>query len=543
MRSTRFWLGVFVALGGCLSLAPLARAQSPSEECCEVPGVGPAAALRLVGKKAPAAEQGKQPSSTAYSHKCVHIPAGEAMRLLARLLGGRGQEGSKAGRFTLAADDRTNTLHMTGPADRMALAREFLAKIDVGLPGQSPLVLGPPLLRSYPVPMGQAEALAKLFQTIHQGSPQVQVVALGNNRLLVWASPEAQITIARHLEGAIPSPPVTEVIPLTISDATRMAEFLKAAFKPTVGQPPGPSIEADEAGNAIIVRGSREQIREVRDALRAGGVDPDDHPGARAKTMRVITLPEGNAADLASLLKEMFGKIRANPVRIVIPGQKEAKPAKPAKPAKERAKLPGKATMPLTITLVGNKLILTSDDPEALAVAQELVRLATRSGGGDLQVIRLRHATAAAVAQTLDEVFNGPRVGDAKLPPGLKGPARRTDRVRIIADPASNALLVRATPLDLMTIRRLLEQELDTVDTEPQLRPWIVGPFKHAKASELAKVLEGVYRPAAPARAQPSVSFSVDERANVLVLRCSQPLYEEIQRLAKLLDDMHRQAK
>ena len=37
---------------------------------------------------------------------------------------------------------------------------------------------------------------------------------------------------------------------------------------------------------------------------------------------------------------------------------------------------------------------------------------------------------------------------------------KRVDRIRVIALPASNALLIQATPLDLLTIRRLLDDKL-----------------------------------------------------------------------------------
>src|SRR5262249_20771546 len=79
-------------------------------------------------------------------------------------------------------------------------------------------------------------------------------------------------------------------------------------------------------------------------------------------------------------------------------------------PQKDKAKddKPGAADKPVTITAVGNKLIITSEDPAALALAQELIRILTTPGGeGDFEFIKLKNANAVEVAKMLDEMFNG----------------------------------------------------------------------------------------------------------------------------------------
>jgi type II secretory pathway component GspD/PulD (secretin) len=60
----------------------------------------------------------------------------------------------------------------------------------------------------------------------------------------------------------------------------------------------------------------------------------------------------------------------------------------------------------------------------------------------DYHVYRLRHASAADAARTLEELFNGSN--------------RRAARARIVAEPVTNSLIVSATPADLATIEALL---------------------------------------------------------------------------------------
>src|SRR5262249_28316230 len=72
---------------------------------------------------------------------------------------------------------------------------------------------------------------------------------------------------------------------------------------------------------------------------------------------------------------------------------------------------PGDVNKPVNITAVGNQLIITSEDPDAPKLVQELVRLLTQTapGEGDFNVIHLKNASAVQAAEVLDEIFNGPK--------------------------------------------------------------------------------------------------------------------------------------
>ena len=110
---------------------------------------------------------------------------------------------------------------------------------------------------------------------------------------------------------------------------------------------------------------------------------------------------------------------------------------------------------------MGNRLIVTSADAQALALTVELFRMLTKSppADPDFEVLRLKNARADNVARVLDEAFNGGRGGKGGFGGGPAMP--RGERVRVVADPGSNSLLIKASPLDTLTIRRLLETALD----------------------------------------------------------------------------------
>jgi hypothetical protein len=176
--------------------------------------------------------------------------------------------------------------------------------------------------------------------------------------------------------------------------------------------------------------------------------------------VRTFTLDGGtSAATLAQALQRLLQQMRPNPVKVVLPGKPGEGDAKP-NPGKKGAP-GGKGPAEVTLTAVGNKLVVESADPEVLRLVSEMVRLLSEAAASDFEVIRLKHARATEAARVLDEVFNGAKPGKENPKGGV-----RLERVRVVADPSSNALIVRASSLDLLTIRNLLEQHLDVAGGE-----------------------------------------------------------------------------
>ncbi|HWY87523.1 MAG TPA: secretin N-terminal domain-containing protein [Gemmataceae bacterium] len=249
-----------------------------------------------------------------------------------------------------------------------------------------------------------------------------------------------------------------------------------------------------------------------------------------------------------------------------------------------------KAPEPITITAFGNKLIVSSEDPAALALASELVRILTKvpSGAGDLEIIGLRYANAVDTAKLLDELYNGPKpaAGGGKVfrgggRGGFGGPddefggpfaaaaaaaSPREKRIRVVADPATNALLVQASPLDMLKIRALLANSLDTGNPESNalVKTYIIGPLKNAHAIDIAAILRDVYRESmnnnrrgigqiddpftgnsrTPAPNMDShgnakgvtLSIGTDDKTNSLIVACTTTMYEEINKLVVQLE-------
>src|SRR5262249_22478096 len=141
-------------------------------------------------------------------------------------------------------------------------------------------------------------------------------------------------------------------------------------------------------------------------------------------------------------------------------------------------------------------------------------------------------------------------------------------------DPISNSLLVKASPLDLLTIQRLVAETIDSgqTDSKAVIKTWIVGPLKYATASEVVTVICDVYREQmnnnprggdrafgvgfGGARTTPTnlnidangnprgvtLSVGIDDRTNSIVLACSEAMYQDVKRLIEQLETAAKDA-
>jgi len=166
----------------------------------------------------------------------------------------------------------------------------------------------------------------------------------------------------------------------------------------------------------------------------------------------------------------------------------------------------------LTITAIGDKLIITGSDPKMVALAHELALKITSNKGEMYQVFRLKNANAGEAARVLNEWFNPQpqqqqqqrnqnpfqqlfqgRLGGAQQP--AANPEETKPRVRIVAEQTSNSLLVRANMLDLITIKNLLDSVIDkgAGDSNAVVKPFRFGPLQYAVATEVASLIQQIF--------------------------------------------------
>jgi type II secretion system protein D len=465
--------------------------------------------------------------------------------------------GSKRSRtVTVTSNEKLNTVSVSGPPDKIGLAKTFLAKLDVGT---TQVYKGPPAWNNYDVPAGNADVVVKILTDQYKSDPSVRIYMVNASRIMVLAMPEVHKEVA-DLINVPTTKTSTQVFGVGSIDAEKAALWIKGMYNETKGV--APFIDADATRNCIIVKGTPSQVKEVKEIIDALGGDPASQSG----NLRIISLGQGSAATLAEALRALLQQMRPeNPLEVIQPNQLPTRPPekgpdskdeplkKSLTPKKDTSALPGGHTFtvlvdpqddkkdakkdekkyegkkgaPIRITAFGNKLIVSSEDPKALELVSELVRLLTQeqSTPGDFAVIRLKYASAVDVAKMLDDFFNppkqqtpqmrGPGGGPGGGGPGGGGPggfgpggfgllsqliggaqSPQKERVRVVADVSTNSILVRANSLDMLTIQSLIRNSIDVkiVDTNVLAKTFVIGPLKFASATDVRAIILDVYK-------------------------------------------------
>ena len=544
----------------------------------------------------------------------------------------------------IVVDEKSNTLILTAPPDKIGLAKKLIEETDKpARPGDPEIKIAPPELRTFPVPAGTADLYAK---TLGEKNPSMRIAAVpGASQIMVYGTPDEHMDILAQIKGDgqnANTGPVTEFIPLPTLDPTTTAVTL-GKFQQSATQG-GPVIEPQAGVNpGILFKGTAAQLDDVKKQLRA--IDPNVF-GAGANGVVgnriVFSVDGGNAGILAEALSGAMRGMGKNPVVIqnmtgspgvapprlpapppvgptpspvptpgaTIPpmpqpvplpgGPKSELPAGPRDPRYVLAQIvdPAKAELkPVVVRVVGNRLTIESDDPAALQLVNDLLRLYVTDGKkvdeNLFEVIRLKYIAAEDAARVVSEVFNGPqqqqqqqgggRGGGGLLGGGGGGPlgliggllgggaaaapagAPSPNRVRVVAEKSSNSLIVvKSSPIDLLTMRKLLANVIDSGETDSEaIQKTFLVKLKNTDADDMAVTLRDVYRTsvtpngglggAAVATAPqfpfgggggnnnqlrpPALTISVDQRTNSVILQATETLAKEVKALIEQLDN------
>jgi ferric-dicitrate binding protein FerR (iron transport regulator)/tetratricopeptide (TPR) repeat protein len=221
--------------------------------------------------------EGPESQNIVFSHKCLYCYAGEAAAALRIMLADLDTPGmEKAKPVFIAHDEITNTVIISGPRYKQILGRGILNRIDA--PQSARLPSGPPVLRTYIVPGGNAEQAAKVLQEVFKSSPTLRINNIGNTQIMVYATPADQFEIARHIEACAP-PNFTAIVQLDDwVDAMAIAEICIDYYGGGYQKTAGPEILADKARNTIVIFGTPDQVEEVKLGIKALSGDADTAP-------------------------------------------------------------------------------------------------------------------------------------------------------------------------------------------------------------------------------------------------------------------------
>ncbi len=205
---------------------------------------------------------------------------------------------------------------------------------------------------------------------------------------------------------------------------------------------------------------------------------------------------------------------------------KAAKPQPAAEPAAKPGELPGSPDKPVKITITEKGIIVSSEDPEAIAAVEELLALLPPDpvASGNFKIYYLKHIPAATAKQELDQILTGDTtesggtsaagnlVGDVassmfgglggSMVSGLLGAGQSggvgslvSGTALIVPDERLNALIVQASPAEQTLIEQVLQHidAEDGPDTKVERKPGMI-PVYFTSADEIAAIVKELYQ-------------------------------------------------
>lgn len=140
----------------------------------------------------------------------------------------------------------------------------------------------------------------------------------------------------------------------------------------------------------------------------------------------------------------------------------------------------------ITAYPANNTLVIT-DYADNLRRLARIIAAVDAPASGEVEIVPLRHAIASDAALVLQRLLDPSAAGGAG---GGAAPVDASLRTTVVAEPRSNALLVRATSRARLQQARQLIEKID----QPHARPgniWVV-PLKNADAVKLAATLRAI---------------------------------------------------
>ena len=460
-------------------------------------------------------------------------------------MGARGAAGAAAlgaAAVVVSADAGSNSLVISGPSAEIDKVLKMAHDLDQAT--------GEPLVKMYPLKNADVKATVTALQELFSatggagaaagirrmfGAPAAQaagaVVVTGDElgrQVIVSAPAEKHELVAKVIkemdEAAGGDQLAVKIYRLQNADATSVAAALQATVERVPGTTAGfgargaagtaglMRVSADRSSNCLVVRASAEDHVRIAQLVTELDVAPSEQ-----YAVRLIPLNTADATNVASVLTRIFTGATATG------GTGAASRLGPGGP---------RPPVIIEADRDARMLMVRADDPTFEKIKALAEKMDEASKGQAMPtVIALKYAQAAVVAPTLQSAFA------ARPATGGRGgaPANLDDQVTVVAEPASNSLIVTANTMNLEKVNTILAK-LDT-QVAGGIRTELVI-LKNAKAADVAPALTRMVQTVAAGpkgAAAAAVTISAEAGSNGLVV--SGPS-AEVDKVKKMIADI-----
>ncbi len=468
----------------------------------------------------------------------------------------------------LSYNSHRNSILVNAPPAELKKIRRTIELLDVPAGGAAPsegvVDSGRRVPKSYKLETIDPRNLQSTLEEIGDLSPLTELRADSKADILFARATQADHDkIVRMIEQLDESGMETAIFRLRKHPADAVADTLRTMFAPkkdeddsrsrnryryygwyddddNEDEAPDIRIDADIDRNRLMVRGTAEQISQVRDFLRKLG-EPLDETDNSNRLRVVEALPPEETARLIQQLRRAWPSIGKN--KLVIEGPDEPAQLAPPNEADSSEKAPGdrearsgpksvfrfaaessarssseSSTIatdstsgpPIVIKITPDgRLMLRSEDTAALDRLEELIESASPPQER-FKIIQVDYVTAFSIYLTLKNLYKEEMKGEETegyfdqymweyIPPTSKGFSAQMSKRRPLQldyDPGSNTILVaNASPSQLREIEALIRvYDKPSADSEAKSRRTAAIKLKYTRAKVVEEALKGVYR-------------------------------------------------
>ena len=474
--------------------------------------------------------------------------------------GGKAEPEGSGGRalvnkINIGADDRTNSIIMSGHPDSVDLAERLIVDLDKQVENFVTDV------KVYPLKHATTDQIVPMLQSVFKENstePSIEGISRQVTRLRLHLQDEnikvSEAPVSRDaltIQGNESSntiivaarsdllPLIEEVIktldipaaggmesiqiyPLEHANAATIENVIENLFEgPSRGRvrpEDRPNIVVDSRTNALIIAASQKTLGIVNSLIKR----LDQKPETLGILIEVLPLKHNDSSQVAGMINDVFNARRRN------------------------IQLPGQTTQPqerVNVEADGltNSLIITASK-ENVGLIRELVAkvdLEPTAETSQLTIVSLEYADAQRAAAMLRSLIK-----QGLYRPGISrsGSARASrESIAISVDHATNTLIISASPENLVVVREVVAQ----IDTKNYAKTGSLKIYelKYASAPRLATTLESFFKSKRVAEAslgEPDaivpITVTPDERTNTLLVTGGKESFAIIDELLSKLD-------
>ena len=234
-----------------------------------------------------------------------------------------------AGKIQVTADIRGNYLLVTASAQMIKVVEELVKILDTNVDangGELNAKNTPVYFQGYSVPGSDVTALSRMFNNIIPGVVVGEDTRAG--KIYIQGTKEEHGEVQRLIKASTDADSTTSVFQLMRLDPAQVANTLKNLF--INESPRAPSIEFDANGRKILVRGTPEQLNQVRSLLEklgestiTGSTDENGNPVGEVDrgTIRRLNLGNHDPEEVLEMARTTWNASGHSPFRIVVPSK------------------------------------------------------------------------------------------------------------------------------------------------------------------------------------------------------------------------------